>query len=327
LSTFGAYDHCENEVSKIRKVIIDTDIGDDIDDALAIALALKSPEIELVGITTVYKNTELRKQLALKLLKIYGRSDIPAAAGIGMPLINRVDCTSVPCQFEAVEELIEDICSMNAVDFIIDSLRNNNNITIITIGALTNLAAAIIKEPEIMKKANLVMMGGIVTNPYPEGNINTDPEAARIVFESGMAITMVGLDVTLKCSMNEEHVRKLFESRDSRHQFLSRLIKIWNVKYLVPILRGWGMEIDEEKFQASPALHDVLAVGFLIGSTLFKTRPAKILVETRGEYTRGVTVESINVFNGKANGYNADVCIDVDAERFLELIIERIISC
>jgi purine nucleosidase len=311
---------------KIIKVIIDTDIGDDIDDALAVALALKSPEIELIGITTVYKNTELRKQLVLKLLKIYERSDIPAAAGIGMPLINRTDCISVPIQFEAIEEPIEGNCNMNAVDFIIESLRNNNDITIVTIGALTNLAAAIIKDPETMKKANLVIMGGIVSNPYPEGNISTDPEAARIVFESGMPITMVGLDVTLKCSMNESQVRRISESGDIKHRFLSRLIKIWNKKYLIPILKSWGMNIEEEKFEASPSLHDAVAVGFLINPGLFKTRPAKILVETRGEYTRGVTIESVNVFNGKPNGYNADVCIDVEAERFMELFMERIWS-
>jgi purine nucleosidase len=311
---------------KIRKIIIDTDIGDDIDDALAVVLALKSPEIDLIGITTVYKETKLRAQLALKLLHMYGRSDIPVSVGTGMPLINKADCSAVPCQFEAVEEWFKDNCSLIASDFIIDKVRSNEDVTIVTIGALTNVAQAIIKEPELMKRAKLVIMGGIISIPFPEGNINTDPEAAKIVFESGIPIAMVGLDVTLKCSIDSKQVVAIDKASDIRLQFLSKLIALWKTKYLAPILKNWGMTINENNFDTSIPLHDPMAVGFLIDESLFKTKKAKILIETKGEYTRGVTVDSINVFTGQPNGYNADVCIDVDSERFVELFMNRILN-
>lgn len=310
----------------IRKVIIDTDIGDDIDDALAVILALKSPELDLIGITTVYKNTVLRKQLALKLLHMYGRGDIAAAAGTGRPLANAADCGSIPCQLEAVEGLLSDNCTMEAADFIIDKAKNNADLTIVTIGALTNIANAVTKEPELAKRARLVVMGGMVSNPYPEGNIHTDPEAAKIVFESGIPITMVGLDVTLKCTLNGSVVKRIEEAADDRLQFLSKLIRLWKTKYLAPILKGWGMDIDENNFETDIPLHDPLAVGYLIDSNLFKAKKAKIFIETKGEYTRGVTVDSINVFTGQPNGYNADVCTDVDSERFVGLFVQRIFS-
>lgn len=311
---------------KIRKIIIDTDIGDDIDDALAVVLALKSHEIDLIGITTVYKNTKLRAQLALKLIEMYGRRDIPVAAGNGMPLVNKADRSSIPCQLEAVKEQLQDNCSLAAADFIIDKVKNNEDITIVTVGALTNVAQAITKEPEVMKRAKLVVMGGIISNPFPEGNINTDPEAAKIVFESGIHITMVGLDVTLKCSIDSNQVRAIDEASDIRLQFLSKLIKLWKTKYLAPILKNWGMDIDENNFDTSIPLHDPMAVGFLIDESLFKRKKAKILIETKGEYTRGATVDSINVFTGQPNGYNADICIDVDSERFVELFMNRILN-
>jgi purine nucleosidase len=291
-----------------------------------VVLALKSPEIDLIGITTVYKNTKLRAQLALKLAGMYGRSDISVAAGSGMPFVNKADCSSIPCQMEAVEEQLRGNCSLEAADFIIDKVKNNEDITIVTIGTLTNVANAIAKEPVVMKRARLVIMGGIISNPFPEGNINTDPEAAKIVFESGIPITMVGLDVTLKCSLDSKQVKSIEGACDNRIQFLSKLISLWKSKYLAPILKSWGMVIDENNYETNIPLHDPMAVGFLIDESFFKTKKAKILIETKGEYTRGVTVDSINVFNGQPNGYNADVCIDVDAERFVELFMKRILD-
>jgi purine nucleosidase len=312
-------------VSTIKKILIDTDIGDDIDDALAVVLALKSSELDLIGITTVYKNTRLRTQLALKLLQIYGRSDIPVASGTGMSFVNDADCSNIPCQLEAVEEQLQDNCTIGAVDFIIDKVRNNEDVTIVTLGALTNIAHVVSKEPELIKRAKLVIMGGIISNPYAEGNINTDPEAAKIVFESGIPITMVGLDVTLKCKLTGSEVKSIEEATDYRLHFLSKLIKLWKTKYLAPILKGWGMDIDENNFETDIPLHDPLAVGYLVDCNLFQTKKAKILIETKGEYTRGVTVDSMNVFTGQPNGYNAEVCTDVDSERFVELFMNRVL--
>lgn len=310
----------------IKKIIIDTDIGDDIDDAIALVLALKSPEIDLAGVTTVYKNTRLRVLIALKILEVYGRSDIPVHAGIGTPLLNRADCEDIPCQFDIVDKGAEYKSSVNAVDFIIDTVKSHPGITILCLGPLTNIAAAIIKETGAMKNSRLVIMGGMISNPYPECNISTDPEAAAIVFDSGMPIVMVGLDVTLKCSMKDEHVKMIHEANDEKLKLLSKLIMLWNKRFLIPILKGWGMEINEETFCSGPSLHDPLALGFIINPGFFETKPSKILIETQGKYTRGITVDSINVFNGKPNGYNADVCINVDSDGFADMLIERILS-
>jgi len=134
-----------------KKILINTDLGDDADDAVALALALRSDEIEVKGITTVFKNTKLRAKMVKDMLEIYERNEIPVFAGYGMPLIERVDINEPPIQIENLlkdYELDED---MNAVDFIINTIKEDPETIIVEMGPQTNLALAFLKAPDVMK--------------------------------------------------------------------------------------------------------------------------------------------------------------------------------
>lgn len=297
-------------MEKIR-VIIDTDIGDDVDDALALALALSSPELDIVGVTTVFRNTTLRAKLAKKLLQVFDRPDIPVIKGIEKPLVNDWDRTLIPPQVQAVEEEIEVDEKIRAVDFIIENVLNApGEIVLVTLGPLTNIATALIEEPGLKDRTRIHMMGGMYSQAFPEWNIHCDPEAARIVFDSGIPITMVGLDVTLKCRLSKTEVDRMYSFGSKRTQFLSTLIKIWQ-------------EGDESKY---PILHDPLAVATLFDPSLVKKRRMNIKVETRGEFTRGVTVVTDNPFLEGGNRGSVDVCVEVEARRFIDLFLERVLA-
>jgi len=287
------------------KIIIDTDIGDDIDDALAIALALNSSELDIIGITTVFRNTALRTKLAIKLLEIFDRKDIPVVKGIEKPIINDWDKNLIPPQSEILKEDIKLDTSIDAIDFIIEKLMNSEEkITLVTIGPLTNIAIALIKEPKIKDKTEIFMMGGMYSRAIPEWNINCDPEAARVVFDSGIPITMVGLDVTLRCKLEEEASNKIKSFGNKRTNFLYELITLW---------QGGSQRL--------PILHDPLAVASFIDESLVKKEKMYVKIETRGEFTRGVTVADDTEHRKRES--NVNVCVDVDRERFINFFLDR----
>jgi purine nucleosidase/pyrimidine-specific ribonucleoside hydrolase len=294
-----------------RKIIIDTDIGDDIDDALAISLALQSPEIDLIGITTVYKNTLLRAKIARRLLKAFNRDDVPVTAGLGKPLINSVDINSIPCQYSEEMECEKPSCGGDAVDFIIEKLEaSEGDITLVPIGPLTNIAAILIKKPDIKDKIkSIVLMGGAYFLHANEWNILCDPEAARIVFDSGVKITAVGLDVTLKCILGENDIQRIKNYGRPHTDLLYKLIRLWNGNILY--------------------LHDPLAVAVCIDESLVKQEKAKIHVETRGEYSRGTTFNATDhesYWGKKCTDSNTGICCEVDSERFVKLFMDRILD-
>lgn len=148
------------------KIIIDTDIGDDADDALAICLALKSEELEVMGITTVFRNTAARAQIAVRLLQLMGRTDIPVYAGIGHPLVAEADVETVPIQLLAGMEELEYQKDMDGVEYLRRSLAaSQGDITLVTIGPLTNVGVLLCKHPEVKGKIKeIVMMGGAYSN-------------------------------------------------------------------------------------------------------------------------------------------------------------------
>ncbi|SHF16250.1 purine nucleosidase [Caldanaerobius fijiensis DSM 17918] len=282
------------------KMIIDTDIGDDIDDALAIAFALNSPEVELEGITTVFRNVKERARLALTELNVFERH-IPVCQGIGRPLINYVDVEEIPCQCEAVNRNIDVIESKNAVEFIIDVCMNSKEkITLVPIGPLTNIAVALRLKPDLAERVRIVLMGGYIGAPQPEWNILCDPEAAHIVFNSGADITMVGLDVTLKCRINEEQMRYFDQSNDKRVKFLRQLISLWQ-----------GSNTSQY-----PILHDPLAVASAIDPSLITVKPIDVEIELAGKYTRGMTIPR--------DGNSVKAAVDVDVKRFMDMFMKRV---
>jgi len=296
----------------LRDILIDTDIGDDIDDAYALALALKSPELSLRAVTTVFGNVKIRTKLALKLLKTFGREDIPVAEGIGKPFLEKTfrsqAAWEVPNQAAvlAKDEPLQRPSEKHAVDLIISTVMNaRKEVTIVPIGALTNIAAAIIQEPRIVDKANLVVMGGYASKPLSEHNIRCDPEAAKMVFESGIKTIMVGLDVTLRCALTEENVKTL------KNRGLA------TTSLLADMTEAWRKVVGKNQW---PILHDPLAVAVCFDPTLVKTQSKLVYVETRGEFTRGFTVAS------DSENSNVQVCVDVDSKRFIKVFMDRVVT-
>ena len=200
-------------------ILFDTDIGDDIDDALALALALQSPELDVRGVTTVIDDVELRTRLAWKELGIYGRRDIPLATGAPEPLLDKIR-NNRSRQYEVLTpaDVFPPAARKHAAEFIVETLMASpDKITIVPVGPLTNIALALKTEPRIRQKIErIVLMGGAFFPPRAEYNILRDRVAAEIVFQSGVPITAVGLDVTMKCKLRGRGSRTAAGGKESR---------------------------------------------------------------------------------------------------------------
>ena len=271
------------------RVIIDTDPG--VDDALALLLAMRSPELKIEGITPVTGNVPLELTLpnALRMVEVAGRTEIPVAAGAREPLVRRL-VTAAYVHGEnglggAVfpEPKIKPIAE-RAADFISRTVRKYpGEVTLITIGPLTNVGLALRADPELASMVrNLVMMGGSLSGgnitPAAEFNVYVDPEAARIVFQSGIPITMVGLDVTRKTTLTEEHVRTLEGAQNPVSQAAAK------------IGRAVLQHHRKEGFLLGPNMHDPLAVASFINPALVKLQDYYVDVETEGGLTAGATL-------------------------------------
>jgi len=271
------------------RVIIDTDPG--VDDALALLLAMRSPELKIEAITPVAGNVPLELSLpnALRMVEIAGRTDIPVAVGAKTPLLRRL-VTAAYAHGEnglggAVfpEPKIKPIAEP-AAKFISQIVRKYpGEITLITIGPLTNIASALNMDSELARLVkSLVMMGGSLSGgnitPAAEFNVYVDPEAARIVFQSGIPITMVGLDVTRKTSLTDEHVRTLEAGQNPVSQAAAK------------IARNAIDHNREQGFLVGPNMHDSLAVAGFLDPSLLKLQDYYVDVETTGELTAGETL-------------------------------------
>lgn len=295
-------------------VIIDTDIGDDIDDAFALCLAMKSPELDILGVTTVFKNTVCRARMASRLLRLGGFSHVPVRAGCGIPLSNpekfgfKQDFYEKPLMYldEMDDEPVD--VSQDAADYIIHTLEQSKApITLITLGALTNIAEILRRRPEIKSKIQrIVMMGGAFLMNFCEHNIACDPEAARMVMDSGVEILGVGLDVTFKCKLNEIQLAQL-EAHPNPC-----------IKLLMAMRKYWSHEV---------FLHDPLAVAAAFDESFVTTERRKYAVELNGSYTRGMMVHlSDHNWQKDAASSNLTICTDVDAGRFTNMCAERLLS-
>ena len=271
------------------RVIIDTDPG--VDDALALLLAMRSPELTIEAITPVAGNVPLELTLpnALRLVEIAGRTDIPVAAGARVPLVRRL-VTATYAHGEnglggaVFPEPTTKPVAEPASEFIRKIVHKYpHEVTLITLGPLTNIATALSSDPELAGMVRgLTMMGGSLSGgnitPAAEFNIYVDPEAARIVFQSGIPITMVGLDVTRKTSLTEEHVRVLEAAQNPVSQAAAK------------IGRNAIKHNRERGFLVGPNMHDSLAVAAFLDPTILKWQEHYVDVETTGELTAGETL-------------------------------------
>lgn len=287
-----------------KKILIDTDIGGDVDDALALALALNSPELEIVGITNVYLANEWRAGVTKHMLKVYGREDIPVCTGAEKPLIGWWDENRIPNSSAAAAPVgVQEEAPLCACDFIVQAARTYKDLTLVAIGPLTNVALAFAKAPDIVNRVKIVMMGGELDKAHPEWNIVCDPEAARIVFESGARIRMVGLDVTNRCRFTKEDVERIRGTGNPRTDMLGEM-----------------MELFTQNFGYLPILHDPLALSALLWDDIMTFAEKKVLVETAGQYTRGLTIDC-----DWGEGVPVQAAVDVKEALFKERLIGRLI--
>jgi purine nucleosidase len=290
-------------------ILFDTDIGDDIDDALALALALQSPELDVRGVTTVIDDVELRTRLAWKELGIYGRRDIPLGTGAPEPLLDKV-WNNKSRQYEVLTAADEfpPAARKHAVQLIVETLMNSpDKITVVPVGPLTNIALALKAQPRIREKIErIVLMGGAFFPPRAEYNILRDRVAAEIVFRSGVPITAVGLDVTMKCKLEGKDFERLRASPNPGSQFLVRLIELWQ----------------NGRAGVYPTLHDPLAMAVALRPALIETQLGDVEVETASPLTFGTTVftpaEKLN------RAVNTKVARDVNVREFLDLFVTRL---
>lgn len=320
--------HAKSVRAMPKKIIIDTDPG--IDDAMAILFALASPELEVIGLTTIFGNvhTPRATQNALRLLEFAGRSDIPVAHGTEMPLYGEVenvaDYVHGTNGLGNIPHLDPDAQpdSRNAAQFIVDSVMGNpGEVTLVAIGPLTNIALALAIEPKIVDNvAQVVVMGGAATvsgnvNPAAEANIYNDPHAADRVFTARWLVTMVGLDVTEQVIMDEAYLHSLAASRTGAYiEEISRF-------YLDFYERVNGLRMCHT--------HDPSAIAYVIDPSLFRARVGPIRVVGDG-IARGQTIwDRRQHWYGPhpwTNRPAVNVCIDVDGERLLALYKQRILG-
>lgn len=292
------------------KVILDTDIGDDIDDAFALSLLYANKNIDLIGVTTVFRNTVARAKQVKEFFSLYNENGIPVRVGLKHPIKEPIryfekdikDEFGViwPCQYDqSYDKYILD--HQTAVDFIIESsFKYENELILIPIGPLTNIAQAMIKDPSIKNRIKkIVLMGGWFTNEEPEWNIMCDPEAASIVFNSGVDVYCVGLDVTLQCDLDQSLLSKLYESQKPIHQLLTTWIKRW---------------FDHFNFEKS-VLHDPLTIACLFDNDICEFK--KMSVEVDLTHRRGMTV--VNQSNNQPNVY---VAVNVNKEKFYHIFTQ-----
>lgn len=322
--------------SATMRVVVDTDPG--TDDAMAIILALNSPELKVEALTVVPGNVDGRQGLenALKIVSLAGRCDVIVAGGAQHPLNQKL----ITAQFWHGKNGLADVelppskCKADprfGPDLIIELVhRYPHEITLIPVGPLTNIALAVSKDPSIAGLVkNIVIMGGSITggnvNGAAEANIYNDPEAAQIVFNAGWMVTMVGSDVGERTLITRKYLAELQSSHGPQSDFIAKIADFYLTR-------------SEKSGYSGAAMYDPLAVGIALDPTLGTLKKMHVDVETKGEFTRGETVANRmgsnenNVLHGdhyEIEGVvelkpNARVVIASDADRFLNLFVNRV---
>ncbi|OGV76944.1 MAG: hypothetical protein A3K19_22590 [Lentisphaerae bacterium RIFOXYB12_FULL_65_16] len=320
-----------------QPIILDTDIGDDIDDAYALALVLASPELDLRGVTTVFCNSVARARQARTVLAVAGRPDVPVAAGCGAVMSTRTDYAPATAAVGtrqvpwAAAKLLNDsrpsqdrsclpetdlppLDKRHGVDFLIETIMHGKgDIIPVAIGPFTNIAMAIVKEPRLITKIpRLVVMGACFDRHQSEWNIRCDPVAAAVVFNSGIPMTVVGLDVTMKCRFSTEQVNRLYECPRPL------------AKNLAAATQAWAAEDSGGWKQGRPVLHDPLAIEVIFRSDLVGTHNGTVTVELAGTRTYGYTLFSPAPANTPAPH---DIGVTVNADAALDLWLDRVLAC
>lgn len=276
-----------------RKIILDCDPGHD--DAVAILLALGNENIDLLGITTIGGNQTLRKVThnALSVLEQAKVHSVPVAAGCVGPLVRELETAPGVHGDSGLDGVdlptpTQDVIDKHAVDFIIDTIMENEpgTITLVPTGPLTNIAMAVRKEPRIVERVKeVVLMGGGVHvgnwSAVAEFNIKVDPEAAHVVFNAPWLVTMVGLDLTHQALCTPARQRDIESIGTPTAKFVSQLMDFFRKAY------------EQNQGFVDPPVHDPCTVAYLIDPNVMTIKKAPIDVETQGELTVGMTVADL----------------------------------
>jgi purine nucleosidase len=292
-----------NHIPLVQLVIIDTDIGDDIDDAFALALALKSPELKILGVTTTFGDTGLRARLTARYLQSVGRSDIPVFAGPPSKTDNVM--TQAAYAKRGPDKKLGD-----GAEFILRAAREHpGQITLIGIGPLFTVQAAIQRDPATFRKLKrVVIMGGCIERGYggangekrpaePEWNIDRNPAGAKALFAAGVPVFMMPLDST-QVHLDAKNREAIFAHGSPITDQVTLLYHQW--------MAG------TPSHSATPTLFDPVAVTYTFRPDLCPTEPMHIDVDDRGMTTRG------------PGAPNAQVCLHSDESGFLKLLLTRL---
>jgi len=263
--------HRRSEAALPRPVFVDTDIGDDIDDALALALLLCSPEVTVVGISTVFGDTLLRARLTGYLLRIYEHAEIPVSAGQALPLLLRHRPSGV-CQASVLpaDEAFP-LSSLSGPELLIQMARlYPGELTLLCLGPLTNLALALQLEPALGSLLRqVIFMGGSSRVFWPDWNVRSDARAAQLVLAAHLPVTMIGLNVTIHCRLRASDLARLSDIPQARQTLLTRLIAAWQ-EHQPP----WRSTL--------PGLHDPLVVAALCVPDFFHFAELPVRILSRG---------------------------------------------
>jgi purine nucleosidase len=306
-----------------RRIIIDTDPGQD--DAVAILLALGSPELETVGITVVAGNVplSLTAKNARKICELAKRPDVKIYAGCVKPIL-RAQVTAEEVHGKTglngpdLPEPKMKLRDEHAVDFLVETLMREKagSITLCTLGPLTNVAMALIREPKIAPRIKeLVLMGGGFfeggnITPAGEFNIYADPHAADIAFRAGIPLVMMPLDVTHKALTTAVRTKAFRDLGTEVGVAVAEMLEFFE-------------RFDEEKYGTDGGpLHDPCVIAYLLKPELFGGRQCNVAVETKSELTMGMTV--VDWWGVTDRPKNAFVMRDIDADGFFALLVERL---
>jgi purine nucleosidase len=307
-----------------RKIIIDTDPGQD--DAAAIMLALGSPdELDVLGITAVAGNVPvaLTSRNVRVICELCNRRDVKVFAGADRPLVRQLVTAEhvhgkTGLDGPVVDEPTMPLQPQHAVDFIVETLlaEDPGTVTLCTLGALTNIALALNKAPEIAPRVReLVMMGGGFfeggnITPAAEFNIYVDPDAAEIVFKSGIPIVMMPLDVTHRVLTYKARVEKIKAIGSPAAVAMAEMLEFFE-------------RFDIEKYGSDGGpLHDPTVIAYLLRPDLFKGRDCNVEIETKSELTVGMTV--VDWWQVTKRRHNAKVMREIDDQGFFDLLTERL---
>ncbi|MFN2590416.1 MAG: nucleoside hydrolase, partial [Actinomycetota bacterium] len=307
-------------------VLIDTDPG--IDDAIALLLALRSPELDVRGITVVHGNVPVDGGTlnTFKVLQLAGRGDVPVARGAARPLLREPVTAEIVHGTDGLADLMPppqdvDIHPEYGPTFLARRLEESDEpVTVVTLGPFTNLAITLLSAPRSVPRiARVFAMGGAVrvegnVTPAAEFNVYADPEAAAVVLASGVPLTLVPLDATMQATVAGAVGRKLRSADNPVERFVGDLIAHAAGVYE----RYYGTE--------DVAMHDPLALAAAIDPSLLETRRVHVAVETGGAITSGRTVADFWGIPEPWGEPNADVALGIDPARFDELLWRRLIG-